>query len=291
MLKFRTAITAFAFILLSAGVACRTDYTDCAAEKARAYALERTKDLTEPQRNFIRYATPEIWEDEIFPYRPMTFEEYAHLPRNLEDDEPIKAPYHDFMASSFVWNPPGLGYSVVVIGSGERSMQFWKPLKVVYKTTLPIDKAYKSARTAAVMYVMNNMLYLSRTERNRVRFSEAEVVRTDFNMKYMQKRDKIDDSAWESYLNSLSEDKEKIQYSLIWKGDDSNHFIVIAGFGGDTLEGWSPMSGMYLDKERLDRFIVKNAPVVTDSEEDDSAADSGNGKAEPSAEKTETEKK
>ena len=109
MQRFRAAMAALAFLLLTAGAACRTDYTDDAVEKARAYALERTKDLTEPQRNFIRYATPEIWEDEIFPYQPMAFEEYAHLPRNLQDKEPVKAPYHDFMASSFVWNPPGLG--------------------------------------------------------------------------------------------------------------------------------------------------------------------------------------
>ena len=160
MQRFRAAMAALAFLLLTAGAACRTDYTDDAVEKARAYALERTKDLTEPQRNFIRYATPEIWEDEIFPYQPMAFEEYAHLPRNLQDKEPVKAPYHDFMASSFVWNPPGLGYSVVVIGSGERSMQFWEPLKLVYKTTVPVDKAYENARQTAVMYVMNNMLYI-----------------------------------------------------------------------------------------------------------------------------------
>ena len=67
MQRFRAAMAALAFLLLTAGAACRTDYTDGAVEKARAYALARTKDLTEPQRNFIRYATPEIWEDEIFP--------------------------------------------------------------------------------------------------------------------------------------------------------------------------------------------------------------------------------
>ena len=268
MLKFRIAMTALAFVLLAAGIACRTDYTDNAVEKARAYALERTKDLTEPQRNFIRYAMPEIWEDEVFPYEPMKFEEYAHLPRNLEDDKPIKAPYHDFMASSFVWNPPGLGYSVVVIGSGERSMQFWEPLKLVYKSIQPIDKAYENARRAAVMYVMNNMLYLTRTERNRVRFSEAEVIRTDFNMKYLRRDDEADDSAWESYLKSLSQQKEQKQYSLVWKADDSNHFIVITGFAGDTLSGWSPLSGMYLDKTRLERFTVKEAPVSVDNEKE-----------------------
>ena len=257
MLKHRIAMTALAFALLAACGACRTDDTDHAVEKARAYALERTRDLTEPQRNFIRYATPEIWEDEIFPYEPMKFEEYAHLPRNLEDDKPIKAPYHDYMASSFVWNPPGLGHSVVVIGSGERSMHFWEPLKLVYKTLRPVDKAYESARTAAVMYVMNNMLYLTRTERNRVRFSEAEVLRTDFNLKYMRNQEEADDSAWESYLKSLARRKDQVQYSLIWKADDANHVIVITGFAGDTLAGWSPASGMYLEKSRLERFTVK----------------------------------
>lgn len=261
MRKSRIAILLPALLLLAVCAACRSDHTDYAVEKARAYALERTRDLTEPQRNFIRYATPEIWEDEIFPYEPMKFEEYAHLPRNLEDDKPIKAPYHDYMASSFVWNPPGLGHSVVVIGSGERSMRFWQPLKLVYKTLRPVDKAYESARTAAVMYVMNNMLYLTRTERNRVRFSEAEVLRTDFNLKYMRNQEEADDSAWESYLKSLARRKDQVQYSLIWKADDANHVIVITGFAGDTLAGWSPASGMYLEKSRLERFTVKADPL------------------------------
>lgn len=260
MRTYRTAILLPALLLLAVCAACRSDHTDYAVEKARAYALERTKDLTEPQRNFIRYTTPEIWEDEIFPYEPMKFEEYAHLPRNLEDDKPIKAPYHDYVAASFVWNPPGLGHSVVVIGSGERSMHFWEPLKLVYKSIQPIDKAYENARNAAIMYVMNNMLYLTRTERNRVRFSEAEVLRTDFNMKYMNRRDEADDTAWESYLKSLSPQKDNVQYSLVWKADDPNHFIVITGFAGKTLAGWSPLSGMYLTKARLERFTVKNPP-------------------------------
>ena len=279
MRTYRTAILLPALLLLAVCAACRSDYTDNAVEKARAYALERTKDLTEPQRNFIRYTTPEIWEDEIFPYEPMKFEEYAHLPRNLEDDKPIKAPYHDFMAASFVWNPPGLGHSVVVIGSGERSMQFWEPLKLIYKSIQPINKAYESARTLAVMYVMNNMLYLTRTERNRVRFSEAEVMRTDFNMKYMRNREKADDSAWESYLKSMSAQKEEFQYSLVWKADDPNHFIVITGFAGKELAGWSPLSGMYLTKARLERFTVKKPPQREDKM--DSAAARKQGTKNP----------
>ena len=50
------------------------------------------------------------------------------------------------------------------------------------------------------------------------------------------------------------------------------------------------MSGMYLDKAHLDRFIVKNAPV-SDNKEKDLTAGNGEEKAAPPAEKTETEKK
>lgn len=65
---------------------------------------------------------------------------------------------------------------------------------------------------------------------------------------------------------------------------------MITGFGGETLAGWYPMSGMYLDKAHLDRFIVKNAPV-SDNKEKDLTAGNGEEKAAPPAEKTETEKK
>ena len=43
-----------------------TDRTDDAVEKARAFALERAKDLSEYQRNVIRYSLPKLQEEDIF---------------------------------------------------------------------------------------------------------------------------------------------------------------------------------------------------------------------------------
>ncbi len=255
MQRAATQVAAMVLLLVLACSACRTDYTDEAVERAREFALERTKDLTEPQRNYIRYATPEIQENVIFEYFPMMPEEYGHITRAPEFS-PMKSPRDDFMRANFVWNPPGLGSSVVVIGNGDRAMQFWEPLKLIYKSSVPVKAAYKAAWTAAVMYVMNNMLYLSAEERNRVRFSEAEVVRTRFNLKYATDTEKADSSDWENYLKSLEGDKDKYQYSLVWKGDKPGEYIVVTGFSGPELAGWTPLSGMFLKKERYELYVI-----------------------------------
>ncbi|MBR4663319.1 MAG: hypothetical protein IKO93_05550, partial [Lentisphaeria bacterium] len=76
-------------VLLTAG--CQTDYTEEALQRAREYTLENTRLLPEVARNHIRFVTPRLQTADIFPHRPMTLTEYAHIARNV-DFNPISDP-------------------------------------------------------------------------------------------------------------------------------------------------------------------------------------------------------
>ncbi|OQA81832.1 MAG: hypothetical protein BWY31_03617 [Lentisphaerae bacterium ADurb.Bin242] len=253
----RTFLAAAVLPVILGLAACQADYTDEALEKARDYTLENTRMLPEPSRDYVRYATPELQIDTLFEYRPYQLTEYGHIGRNVEFI-PEKAPENDFITSNFVWNPPGLGFSIIALGHSQRNMQFWEPIKVIFKKPSFENVPYETARSAAIQYVISNMLYLSTMERVRVRFSEVEVLETDFDLEYMfEPMLEGGEAEWKAFLDSLKQQRDKKQFSLVWKADDPNKRIVIAGFGSPGgLEGWRPASGMLLTKKRLDEYVI-----------------------------------
>lgn len=257
MRSFNRIFLAALLPLMLGLAACKTDYTDEALDKAREYTLENTRMLPEPYRDYVRYATPELQIETLFEYMPLTLTEYGHIPRNPEFI-PEKAPECDYITSNFVWNPPGLGFSIIALGQSQRNMRFWEPIKVVFKKPSRANAPYESARSAAIQYVTNNMLYLSTAERVRVRFSEVEILETDFDLEYMfEPMMEGGEAEWKAFLDSLKQQRDKKQFSLVWKADDPNKRIVIAGFGSpDGLIGWKPASGMVLTKKRLDEYII-----------------------------------
>ena len=231
-LSFNLLLIFSAGILLFAA-SCTVDYTVPAMEKARKFALKNTLDLTEYQRNHIRYVYPAVWKRVIFKHEPMKLTEYDHMARNSEF-KPRKSDRLSYMDLSFAWEEiPGLDYTVIVLGHGEASGNFWEPLKMVYKKNAPIDDNYEKARKKAVDFVTNNMLTLSVSERDRVRFSEAEVALTNFDLSYAQEEDSKRDkksSGLEDYLASLkkaaSQKKEEEEKSVSNKDDKKDEKSV-----------------------------------------------------------------
>ena len=251
--------------------ACQSDYTEEALQNAREYTLKNTQMLPETARNYIRYATPELQTAPIFSHEPMKLTEYAHLPRNI--DYSVKPdPKSGIIMSQFVWNPPDLGYSVIAIGQSHSDMAYWNPIRVVLKDIAPYWKTYEDARLSAAFYVTNNMLYLSRMERVRVRTTEAEVRETDFDLEYMfEEQLESATSEWVHFLETLQEQRKKRQFSLVWKADDKDKRIVITGFGSKrSMRKWYPACGMVIPVSKLDEYtlkIEKKGPDEPDSPE------------------------
>ena len=259
----------FLAVLLTAG--CQTDYTEEALQRAREYTLDNTRMLPEIARNHIRFVTPRLQTALIFPHQPMTLTEYAHIARNV-DFNPVTDPNLDSIVAQFVWTPPKLGYSVIVIGHSRKDLSYWSPMKVVLKHVIPSRGLYESARTKAVEYVTNNMLYLTRLERVRVRTSEAEIRETQFDLEYMfEEQFESARDEWKTFLEELKKHRNRKQYSVVWKADDPKKRIVITGFGSDfDLSGWTPSCGMLISLKTLDEYtaeITERLPGEPDESE------------------------
>lgn len=238
--------------------ACQTeDNTQEAMLRAREFALEQTRMLPETARNHIRYVTPKVQFLTIFPHKPMLLTEYAHIPRNV-DRNARQDPKRAAVLAQFVWDPPGLGYSVIAIGHSRRDLDHWEPYKVILKNTAPYQKLYELARAAAVFYVTNNMLYLTNLERLRVNSAEAEVRETSFDLDYLYE-EKLQGSRdeWKLFLDDLNDRLKQRQFSLVWRADDQNRRIVVTGMGSVAdLEKWTPACGMVIPAAQLDKYTV-----------------------------------
>lgn len=276
LLNIFTIMAALTVLILTG---CRTDYTKNAVERARTYALNNLKGLTDNQRNFIRFTQPEIYENIVYPRYvvPLDAGNSGHIEIDDVRRFPV-APQHDLMHSCVVWNPPDLGARVVVAGEGERSMMFWEPYRVIVKHYDPGDTGLQSATSTASAFVRNNMQYLSTAELNRVRFDKPETVYTRLPVD-PDGTDPERLTSWEEYQNERdgrsagTNASAYTQLSLMWPADDPLQCIVVTGFSkSGTFNGWklrtaelmelSKLDGARLTREEIDA-IPKTIPAKT----------------------------
>ena len=232
--------------------ACQTDYSDFAVEKAREYALENLRGVSETQRNFIRYTQPQIFENTIFPRMTMAIPEQGHIKINKPEKLP-QAPGKDFMHSCVVWESPELGAMVVVSGAGERSMRGWKPNHLQVKNYVADDRALKKALKTCAEYALNNMPDLSAAELNRIRFSNPSFYYTVLPVKNENDTPQIQwgDEAWSA---SGKAENMEVQYSLVWPADSQDSRIVFTGYtktGG--IQQWQFAAAELMTIEKLEQ--------------------------------------
>ena len=255
------------FAIMAAAVVltgCRSDYSKNAVERARTYALDNLKGLSDNQRNFIRYTQPVIYENIVYPRYVIPLDTGAS---HIEIDDvrrfPV-APQHDLMHSCVVWSPPDLGAKVVVAGEGERSMLFWEPYRVLVKRYDPGDAGLKSATVSASTFVRNNMQYLSRAELNRVRFDTPETIYTRLPVD-PEEPEKDILSAWEEYQNEKEGRKKTPTYtqlSLMWPADDPLQCIVVTGFSkSGTFTGWKLRTAELMDVNKLNEARLSREEI------------------------------
>ena len=258
---------AFAAACLSAFLlaACQTDYTADAVENAREYALKNLRGISANQREFIRFTQPEIYEDLVFPKYVTPLLETGHHKVEKTERFPV-APRLDLMHSCVVWSPPDMKAKIVVVGDGERNMQFWRPYRVLIKEFLPADSDFVLACEISRKYAQDGMLYLSTAERNRIRFSDPE----EFCFTKLDIPEPADplagdlESEWEQYLRSLKGGKQPqiSQLSIIWPADDKNKRIVFSGYTKTgSLSGWNLVTAELMEKGKLDAHRLSDEEI------------------------------
>jgi hypothetical protein len=241
-------------------VSCESDsyYMARAVERARKYALRRTRDLDEVTRNHIRYAPPTLKETSIFT-------------RQFSATESK----HNIVQTCIIWAPPSLDYDIVVFGASERRLDDWYPEQLIRKRFVPLDSNKTEAQLEAVKYAMNNMLYLSNQAKNRIRFSEPRIIVSEFALydpkiqqalkrsykDYEKKLKKV-----KEYLAKLKKDKEKdhfVQTSFVWDSDEKGEKAVVTGLGGVDFSDWLPITAtLRKDKEVNEKTLYRKTAYI-----------------------------
>lgn len=258
----------FQFLLLLCGAvflsACQTDIRAAAVERARTYALKNTRQLSDTQRNFIRYTDPVIMEATIFRSTVPKLDPLGHIAGRY-DDKVKTNPENDFIHTCLVWNPPEMdGASVVVDGAGERSMRAWTPARLIIKKFIPPASEKMEARRKAVLFLASFMPDLDFASLNVVRFDEPEYVPTRFSLKdtlpVPAAAPKNDKSFWDDYLASSSEDKTAKfrQISLVWTAPDGKKLVVIGLSPALSLTNWNPKKAVLISESELKQAQLGN---------------------------------
>ena len=251
-------------LLLFLCAACGIDYRLNAAERARSYALKHTRDLSETDRDFIRYNDPEIMTSLIFPGKVPERENLGTGPNRFDTYEVKANPNYDYMHTAFVWKlPKGRLLRPGRRSRGTRSAGMGSRLHHLQKIHSE-NTAYSAAHLQAVTFLVNFFPDLSFANINRARFSEPMVLPTDFPLEdpAAQSREK-QMKKWMDYIRTGKGLEQKpIQISLVWTSPLNGDKIVVCGTAPqENLIGWTPKKAMILKPDELDAATVKNKKV------------------------------
>ena len=268
----KTAVMTAALLFLLSLTACRTDFRTDAAERARAYALKYAKDISETDRNYIRYNDPIIYSNQIFKSGIPSFEPLGTGPNRYDDYESEADSNLDFMHTAFVWELPKAGFSVVVDGAGDRNQRGWSPEKLIFKKYIPEDTAFSAARIKAVEFIANFFPDMKIRDLNHIRFSVPEILATSFRIEPPdeKKEKETQIKKWMEYIRSGElPEAEPVQISLVWYSPISKEAFVVCGLADEeNLTGWIPKRAYLISVAELDKMTLKNKKLSTEDPKD-----------------------
>ncbi len=231
----RHMLTVLLAALTVAGlVSCKSReyYKEQAVEDARAFALDNLRDLTPIQRNFIRYNKPDLYAE-------------TYMGRDFfTETKPVGG--NDFCQMCAVWRVPGDKIPIIVFGPSDHGIRGWTPTRVVRRQFRTKDVARESAIKNAMLYTMNNLLFLQDSDRNRVRFSPPEVFITDFPLDVQGRNKNLQEAVKDA----------RTQVSFVWPSDEGGKKIVVSGMCGPDFEGFMTVTGLLRTPEELKSHTV-----------------------------------
>lgn len=219
---------------------CQSDayYKEQAVIRARDYVLKNAPELTTMQREYIRYNKPLIMARSILGEYPeaqssMISQELSHV--------------------CIAWVVPEAKEAYVVFGVSDNRLFDWTPNRLIRKYYKIKEFIRLSAEQNATSYVMQNMLYLSLEQRNRIRFAIPESAFTKFEIEY--------NPLGETKQVEVNRLKQLTQQSFYWPSVTPGKKIVVCGLGSPDLSGWMPMFGQEMDDAEFNRYLTKAPPV------------------------------
>ena len=257
----RFGVTFAALLAAVSFFGCRSDqYTqEKAVERARAFLLEESPELTVEQIYFVKFTEPVLLVGEVIGSSGMA------LGNRLESSQRQICP---------TWMIPGQDKLYMVFGVSSGRMSSWEPIRLIRKNfERDAYKALNSAWTAAQQFAVDNFYReLDVTQLNRIRLYLPYILETDFE--YMiDPSFKLNPEA--PKVGDAQRLKNKAQRSLVWYLDGNEEdAIVFCGFSAPDLTGWTINWAGRMKKEELKKHILKviktpadaNTPIVIEPE-------------------------
>jgi hypothetical protein len=216
---------------------CQSDdyYREQAVISARKYVLKNSKDLDVLQQEYIRFNKPVIMAENILG-------DYANQKKSIMGGETSQI--------CIAWVVPGEKDAFVVFGTSDNRLFNWSPYRLIRKTYQTREFHRITAFDNAAKYAMNNMLYLSTEQRNRVRFGVPQIVKTKFPLDFDPMGTRKPEEV--AQLKALP-----LQISFAWESFTKGRKIVVCGVGGAEFAGWIPIFGQEMEDGDLNRNSVQ----------------------------------
>jgi hypothetical protein len=214
-------------------VSCQSDdyYREQAVISARKYVLKNSKDLDVIQQEYIRFNKPVIMAENILGT-------YAGAKTSVICGVTSQV--------CIAWVVPGEKDAFVVFGTSDNRLFNWSPYRLIRKTYQTKEYNRIAAYDSAAKYAMNNMLYLSTEQRNRVRFDVPQTVKTKFPLDFdpmgKLKPEEV------TRLKTLP-----LQTSFVWESLTKGKKIVVCGAGAADFVSWTPVFGQEMEDSDLNQ--------------------------------------
>lgn len=227
---FLTTLASLSLIIVFAACSTTDYYRDRAVQRARVFLLQEDRTLNLEQREYVKFNKPVIMAEPIFTKlnsASATSGTLSHV--------------------CIAWVAPGRKDAHVVFGVSDNRLRDWTPNRVVIKRYNRPARIYHKAKQSAVSFGVNNFLYLSSRQINKIRFEVPETIITNYKFsKATLKSKKIS----EKHLKSL------VQITFVWPSDSYDKRLFICGLGAKDLRGWRPVFGGETTANKLrDHFL------------------------------------
>ena len=238
-----TPILLFAAVTLFSAGCSHTNkwYVDAAVREAREFLLKSDAPaLTTAQKEFIRFASPTVLTKPVLGGIPYAVHQ-----------------------SCITWVIPDYPFAIMVCGYGDDNFSNWTPNRILLRELSVPNPALDNAVAAARERVLTDLFdFLSPADYNHVRFANAEIYRTGFDL------------ASERVVPEEEEDDSgMIQYSIVWRlsADPSGRELcaVACGLGGEKMKDWSIDFCTVMDAGELEgcRIVTEAAEISIDDGE------------------------
>ncbi len=231
---FLTTLTSLTLIMVFAACSTTEYYRDRAVQRARVFLLQEDRTLTLAQQEYVKFNKPVIMAEPIF--------------TKLNSASATSGTLSHICIG---WIVPGKKDAYVVFGASDNRLRDWTPNRVIIKRYDQPARIYHKAKSAAVSYGVNNFLYLSNQQINRIRFEIPETIITDY--KFSKATLKAQGLS-ESHLKSL------VQITFVWPSGSYDKRLFVCGLGAKDLVGWKPVFGGETSVDELRKHFIGSLP-------------------------------